>query len=348
MSRVPGSVHPLLRHLTRAAMVPLAAVTLSACGTPTTSTPRVDGVPSISVSVPLETVACTLHDSCVAVGSLAGSLGPPTIGEYRNAGGRWLGLTVPSTPSAVITSASCWTTGCLIVGAQPSGDLVWRYDSSTRSVSTPPAPRSSLGVSVVSCYAELSCAVVDTGSAGTPQLLLTGDGGSTWTTPLTMTWAGGDSVTGLACRDEFACVASATSSTGLLNFESTSDGGVTWATVVESSTWTSLRSLTCWGPRCAALATTQRATRFVRTKNFGRTWSSLSLPESANTLACTTFAKCVVAGQTGSQAPWIARVHRGVLSAVSLRYVPTPVIDAACGTRVCAAIGPTTLMVLAP
>ena len=97
-----------------------------------------------------------------------------------------------------------------------------------------------------------------------------------------------------------------------------------------------------------ALATTATRTRLVRTTSFGRSWTSVSLDYSANALACTTTVTCVVGGQKDALTPWVALVRRGVVIAVPLRYVPTPVIDVACGTKVCAAIGVTTLLALAP
>ena len=345
MSRVPGSARSRLRNV---AVAVVAAVALAACGTTVASVPPVVGVPAISISVPLETVACTAKDSCVAVGTLTGSVGPPTIGEYRTAGGRWVRIAVPPTPSAVITTSSCWSTVCLLAGSEPRGDLLWRYDAATHSVAAATAPGPALGVSVVTCYAELSCAMVDTGRTGTPQFLLTADGGSTWTPPTAMGWAGGESVTGLACSTAYTCVASATSSSGPLKFAVTRDRGATWTLNPTPSAWTSLRSLSCWGRRCVALATTATRTRLVRTTSFGRSWTSVSLDYSANALACTTTVTCVVGGQKDALTPWVALVRHGVVIAVALRYVPTPVIDVACGTKVCAAIGVTTLLALAP
>ncbi len=345
MSRVPGSANSYLRSV---AVALVAAVALAACGTTVASVPHVVGVPAISISVPLETVACTAKNSCVAVGTLAGPVGPPTIGEYRTPGGRWVRIAVPPTTSAVITTSSCWSTVCLLAGSEPHGDLLWRYDATTHSVTVVPAPGPALGVSVVTCYAELSCAMVDTSSAGTPQYLLTADGGSTWTTPIAMDWAGGESVTGLACSAEFTCVASATSPSGQLKFEVTSDGGATWTIDPTPSSWTSLRSLSCWGRRCVALATTATRTRLARTASFGRSWTSVALKHNANALACTTSVTCVVAGQKDGLTPWVALARRDVVSPVTLQYVPTPVIDVACGTKVCAAIGVTTLLAIAP
>jgi hypothetical protein len=97
-----------------------------------------------------------------------------------------------------------------------------------------------------------------------------------------------------------------------------------------------------------ALATTATGTRLARTTTFGRSWTSVTLGQSANAVACTTTVTCVVVGQKDGLTPWVAMVRRGVVSPVALRYVPTPVIDVACGTKVCAAIGVTTLLALAP
>jgi hypothetical protein len=52
----------------------------------------------------------------------------------------------------------------------------------------------------------------------------------------------------------------------------------------------------------------------------------------------------VVAGQNTDGAGWLARVHDKAATDVKLRYVPTPLLGVACGSKVCAAVGVTTLL----
>jgi len=53
-------------------------------------------------------------------------------------------------------------------------------------------------------------------------------------------------------------------------------------------------------------------------------------------------------GMTGSSSPWLAVVTSGSVSPAKLRYVPSPIADVACGSKICAAIGVTTVMTLRP
>jgi hypothetical protein len=51
---------------------------------------------------------------------------------------------------------------------------------------------------------------------------------------------------------------------------------------------------------------------------------------------------------TSSSAPWLATLTSGSLKVAKLTYVPTPIADVACGSKICAAIGVTTVMTLRP
>jgi hypothetical protein len=124
----------------------------------------------------------------------------------------------------------------------------------------------------------------------------------------------------------------------------TLDGGMTWIARSTPSTWTSLRSLDCEGQHCVALASEGDASALVRSNNFGKTWSSAALANKANALACTALSTCLIGGENAEGSGWLARVHDKAATGVKLRYVPTPLISVACGTKVCAAVGVTTLL----
>jgi hypothetical protein len=49
-------------------------------------------------------------------------------------------------------------------------------------------------------------------------------------------------------------------------------------------------------------------------------------------------------GQSANGSGWLSVVHDKTSTDVSLRYVPSPLLSAACGSKVCAAIGVTTLV----
>jgi hypothetical protein len=345
MSRASTSV----RRACRAATGVLAAgLTLAACGT-TAGTAYVVGFPSRSISVPLRVVACTTSNSCVAVGTSGSDVGPSSVGEFRRPNGQWTPLYVPAAPSSLVTTSACWDSACLIGGTQPTGDLLWAYDATTRTVTTLATPHAGQGVSALSCFASESCAVIDSlGVAEGARISFTIDGGASWTTPLSMSWSIGDPVTAVSCADALNCLVAATAAGGRALVEVTLDGGVTWTVRPTSPTWNSLSSLSCTGLRCVGLASTSSGAVVERTQTFARTWSSVALNQRANALACTSYTKCVVVGQTKSNNPWFATLRHRALHVEPLKYVPTPLTSAACGAKVCVAIGVSTVLALRP
>jgi hypothetical protein len=84
----------------------------------------------------------------------------------------------------------------------------------------------------------------------------------------------------------------------------------------------------------------------VRSSTFTAQWTGVALHQHASALACVTFTTCVVVGENAKTAPWLATVKDKVLTSDTLRYVPTPLLGVACGSKVCAAIGVTTLLSL--
>ncbi|HUV57881.1 MAG TPA: hypothetical protein VMV96_03655 [Acidimicrobiales bacterium] len=328
----------------------LAGVLLASCSSTASvngSTP-VTGVPSIGISVPLQQVACTLDNSCVAVGATGASLGPSTVGEYRLGSGRWVSLVVPTAVSAQITTASCWTTGCLLAGAQSTGDLLWSYQSATHSVTVLTPPTGGVDVIALDCYATLSCVLLDLDAAGQARILATLDGGVSWTSPTNLDWASGDSVTSLACHSGNDCLVGATTTTNQAVVEVTHDAGFTWTALTTPSAWTSLSSLTCRVRSCAGIAATANGSRLVHTTTFGRVWHGVAIPAQNAALACSGLQHCVAVGTSSPGSPWLAQVAHGVVTARTLKYVPSPLVDVACGTTTCAAIGVTTLLTLTP
>lgn len=330
----------------RVTVMATAAVVLASCAssTPSSSSSPVQGVPTIGVSVALQQVACTLGDSCVAVGASSASLGPSAVGEYRRASGHWTSIAMPSVSAAQIVSSSCWRTDCLFGGAQSSGDLLWDYSASSHSVSSVTPPSGGVGVSAISCYDTLSCVLIDDHFSGQPRFFETIDGGATWTTPIPVPWAAGSTVSTLACTSATDCLAVSTSTTGPVRVEVTLDAGVTWTARTIAASWTAVSSLQCHARNCDALVTTSDGSRLVRSNSFGRQWSATTLPVSASAAACTLSTRCVVIGQDTSQKPWLGQVASGTVAARSLQYVPSSLLDVACGTKICAAIGATTLL----
>jgi hypothetical protein len=72
------------------------------------------------------------------------------------------------------------------------------------------------------------------------------------------------------------------------------------------------------------------------------------LRASANALACVTLNRCVVAGETNPSSAWFALVSDLQVSVAILKYVPSPLVDVACGTKVCTAVGVSTVLAFRP
>lgn len=327
----------------------VAALMLAGCGTAAVIKPHVTGTPSLSINVPLQSVACTTSGSCVAAGADGSRAAPSLVGEVRHANGVWTALEVPNTPVTTISSAACWARQCLVGGTQPSGDALWLIVPSTQSVSVSPTPHAGRGISALSCFAPSSCAMVDTtGITGGARLSFTSDGGATWTTPQPMTWTVGQSVTALSCTDALNCLVAAMNPARQVRLEVTHDAGATWTVRPVPTTWTTLTSLTCAHLQCVGLVSTTSGSLVVRTSTFARLWKNVSLANQANALACARLSRCVLVGQTASQGPWLATLKGRRVTNIALSYVPSPLIDAACGVKICAAVGVSTVLSLHP
>jgi hypothetical protein len=332
-------------------VVVVAALALAGCGSvaKVVAPPHLSGTPSISIEVPLQSVACTTSGACIAAGGDGANVAPSSTAEVRHADGSWSAITVPSTLSQSITSSACWSNECVIGGSQPSGDSLWIYDPATQSVATSSTPRAGRGVSALSCYAVASCAVVDTTRiTGGSRLSFTSDGGTTWTTPLPLTWTVGDGVTALSCTDADNCLVAATNSNHQALLEVTHDAGATWSARTMPTTWTNLSSLTCAKLDCVALASTTGGSLFERSSTFARLWRGVKLANSANALACVRLSRCALVGQTNDQSPWLATLKGRRVANIALTYVPSALVDVACGAKTCAAIGVSTVLSLQP
>ncbi len=325
------------------ATLTIGALLLAGCATSQVATTTLSGTPAFSISVPLSSVGCTLNDICVAVGTSSTNVGPSAVAEFSTPKGRWLNLALPSATSPLVTSTACSGSQCLIGGSQPGNDLVWRFVASSHSIVVATAPPGGVGINALTCN-ELNCDAIDTNAMGIPRLSLSGDDGLTWTHPLSMPWASGDAITSLSCGAVFDCAVSATTSQHHVELYVTRDGGLTWTRRTTPNSWTSLTSMTCQQRSCVALASVGTSSLVVRSTNFTRTWTSVSLRQRANAMACSTLTSCVVVGQHTNATPWLATLSGAAPLTTSLRYVPSPLLNVACGSKVCAAIAVTTVL----
>jgi hypothetical protein len=326
-------------------VIAVAGLALAGCASATVTT--LAGVPSASVEVPLSVVGCTSADTCVALGTSNSASGPSALGEQRRASGTWHALSVPSAPSSRLAAMACSHTLCLAGGDQPSGDLLWRYDALTSTISVARSPAGGQGVVAMSCASDARCALVDvTSVVGPARLSFTSDAGATWTAPTTIPGTQDVTVTGLVCASETTCLVTASTGTHALA-TSTTDAGATWTALAVPSSWRTLSDLACWSSSCVALAQGQTSA-LVRSRDFAATWKSLALTSGTHALACTRATRCIAVGQSSSGAGAITTVVERHAQRVALDYAPTPLFDAACGAHVCAAIGASTLVATTP
>jgi hypothetical protein len=338
------SAMTIVRTGRRAGILATCALALSACGSSPAAPPPITGVPSASIEVPLSSVGCTTSGTCVAVGASNRLGGLTTIAEDRGTRGPWRAVAVPVVASARLEAMSCAATTCLVGGAQSAGTFLWRYDATTRTISTLTPPAGAQDVRALSCSSNSACALVDSTSVvGPARLAFTSDAGATWTTPVAMPWTANASVTALACETDTCLVAASTATAALL--ESTSDAGATWSSLSVPSRWRSLGDLSCWATHCAALAEGD-GVALVRSRDFATTWTTLALPSSTRAISCSNLSRCLVAGQAPGGAGSLATVHERRLHALSLAYVPEPLTEVACAAHACAAIGASTLVAL--
>jgi hypothetical protein len=326
------------------AFLGVGALVLASCASTPVASQRLSGTPALSISVPLTGVGCTLIDVCFAVGTSSASVGPNAVGEFSTPRGRWFALSLPTSPSPLITSIACSQSNCLVAGSQPGRDLLWRFDATDHALSVATPPPGGVGVDALNCDG-LNCALVDTSAqVGVPRFSFSADEGLSWTNPLTMSWAKGDTITTLACVAVFDCVVGALTPRHQFVLNVTRDGGVTWNERTTPRAWTTMTSLTCAQLRCVALASTAHSSLLIRSNTFARTWTDVTLAQRANALACSASSTCVVVGQRTSETPWLATLREGATVSASLRYVPTPLLNVACGTKRCAAIAITTVL----
>ncbi len=338
----------------RTLLAPLTALTLAglllaSCATSAApGAAPVVGVPSIGISVPLGRVACTLADACVALGASNAGAGPSTTAEYRTVTGRWLGLATPSSPAPQFVASACSQADCLIGGAQAGDDLLWDFHGPDHTLTTLATPTGGVDVGALDCVGPATCVTLDYDAHGAVRLSLTLDGGVTWSTPLVLPWAQGDTIAALACHSTNDCLVGVNTPTGTAALEATHDAGVTWTGLDAASSWSSLDALTCRERSCVALVERQGGQRLLHSTTFGRTWRGVDVAARAAALACTSLRHCVLVGQSTTGAPWLAQVTGDVVSARALKYVAAPLVDVACGTTTCAAVAATTVLAFAP
>jgi hypothetical protein len=325
----------------------VSGIVLASCVT--ASAPHVTGIPSIGISVPLHLSACTTSDSCIAIGTTSSSTPPTSVGEYRESNGTWSSLVVPNAPSSILTSSSCVSTTCVIGGVEPAGNLIWKYNASSQSVSASATPKGGIGIRALDCFAPTSCvAVIASAASSISRISFTQNLATSWSREAPLLWSTNDTIDNIICTDLSNCLVSAINDQHKLVLEVTHDAGASWSRRRTPSLWSSLSSLTCVNLRCVGIVTTSTSELIARTSTFGRQWRWIGAAARPEALSCTSIDTCVVVGETNANQPWLAVLNTLSLRMAHLRYVPSPLIDVACGSRICASIGVSTVLVYRP
>jgi hypothetical protein len=341
MSQAFGHLRVPVRLL---ALLGVSALVLASCGTSAVvAKTHLSGTPAISISVPLSGISCTLNDACVAVGTATNGDGPTSVAEFSSPKGNWFNLAIPATFPTLLSSVACSGDQCLLGGSRPGRDLLFTFDSRGHALTSEVPPTGGIGISALTCSATV-CALIDTGTTGEPRFSVSSNEGASWSSPTPIAWAKGDAITAFTCGSALECAVGVLSASHAFSLYVSTDGGATWAESTTPNAWTTLTSLSCVNSRCVGLASTSGSSLLVRSKTFTRTWTSARLKQPAAALACFTFSRCVAVGQRSSSQPWLATIHDNSATNVDLRYVPSPLLGVACGSKVCAAIGVTTLV----
>ncbi|HEV2428107.1 MAG TPA: hypothetical protein VGS61_07805 [Acidimicrobiales bacterium] len=341
------------RRLAPVALALAAGVTLAGCTVAVT--PTVTGRPSTSINVPLQSAACTTRDVCAAFGTATLFGSPASTGEFRRASGSWAPLRTPSAVGAYLAEAeACAATFCLIGGASTHADLVWRFSTSPPRVTALTPPPGGAGVDAAACT-KAWCALVDSPGPGSapPRFVTTADAGATWSVRDTIPVTGGWRTTALACPSTSTCLLvlvtgqpATTPADGVILLETT-DGGSTWSPRDIPSLWVGISALSCGPDFCDAIVSSARGTLWARSGRDGRDWRTRRVAASVNSMACTTRNRCVLVGTT-SRGPWAATTNGRSLTVARLRYVPSALTSAACGSSQCALINNSTVAAVRP
>lgn len=312
------------------------------------------GQPSLSLSAPLTSVACTTSGACIALGASGGANAPTTAAQVRNRKGVWSALRVPAAPVASFDAGACATTRCLFGGTGETGDLLWSINANTGAVAAKVGPAGGLAVRDLSCTNDLECAVVDQAAHSLTRLSFTTNAGRTWSAPRTIAWAA-DATTALECLSVERCYLASSSTRHVVSLRETLNRGATWRMVKTPATWRSLGALQC-AAACTALVNsvtgsavaTQSLTTATSTVAAKTIWTATPIKFHASAFACAGASPCLIVGSVGAQSGAMAQWQAGVVHSVALSYVPSALTDVACQPSACVAIGVSTVVALHP
>lgn len=323
--------------------MPVAGLVLAGCAITTTSAPPPPdamGHAALDYLVTLSVVACETNLWCIAAGTNPTSTVVGSASVEISTGGHlgWGKVAAPPLDDATLTAASCWKSGCLLGGSDASGSLLEIVNPAKRVASVESATLPGSGVAALSCPAAGQCLALVTTSTDTAVFEST-TSGSTWqelsTLPAALSVA-----TALSCPTRRACVAVGTGPGGAEAARS-SDGGRKWSLAARPRGLLTFSTASC-GPSWCMSTARQRSGRFelLQSRNRGASWTRYTTSmERPVAVACVTAATCVVGGGGPGGGAIEADTRPDVDSALTVAYIPEPLVAVACASATrCAGI----------
>jgi photosystem II stability/assembly factor-like uncharacterized protein len=328
-------------HARAVIVLALAGTLLAACGTATTvPPPDGTGYGATDSSVTLSALACEPLAWCVAAGTNPTSTSGTASVEV-SAGGRgvWAPASTPSLPGATLTAAGCWSSGCLLGGAGPSGTVVVIVNPAHKAASTTTSRPPGSGIAAITCTGPGRCLALVT-STTTTTVFATTDSGSSWTSRAVLP-AALAVATAASCANPSDCVAVGTGPSGASAARSV-DGGTQWRSAVIPKGLSTFTSATC-GSQHWCLATARRANGtavLLRSTDGGAAWSPTPAPvPGVAAVTCVQMPTCVAGGGGATGGAITTALRTAHPKALTLAYVPDAIVAIACATPTkCAAI----------
>ncbi len=242
------------------------------------------------------------------------------IEKTTDAGFTWNSI-VPSPSNYLLIEqgSSCPSADfCVLVG-NGSTPAVTLSVSGTTSMTRATVPSNIQAMWAVSCPSATTCFAVGTTSTGTPCLLSSIDGGSTWTESALPANIADGGRNAIACPTTTSCVVGGSLSTGDSVLAVTTDGGSTWTEPSWSTPSPSLQVYDGFNRISCMSATTCYANPggpglTLETTGNLTSWAPLALPaavEGTGAITCTSVSDCLLSANEGGATVMLATTDGG-------------------------------------
>ena len=262
---------------------------------------------SLSATVTLLSVSCEAGAECYLVGD-QGETG--ILLATADGGSTWSNETLPSNLVGLHDIVCLSSTDCLVAG---EGAIFVTADSGS-TWNSESLPFGDNALTSVNCPSISVCLAVggpdsDSDINGGGVVLLSSDGGSTWTSEPVPVSVG--TLYGIACMSTSDCLAVGYYNSGLSSFIlSTTNGGTTWTS--QTSSVPELSSIACVPSTSDCFAAGGVTGTVIATTDGGTTWSAKTVPQEGggfDGISCPSTLNCFVTG--GNQGTVLATTDGG-------------------------------------